>query len=358
LWNEAEFSNVHKLHKTLISAQSKLEDYLYEKYEVKDKWYTARVLFILWINAFYWPTGMNSSIVLHELGHWITASQEWKTNVWYGFEEEGWQSLWDLFIKWLTNPFARRFTNYEWTEWDRATISWAWINTNSYMANLNYRDSIKNWLMDSFTSDTDYLYNKSEGLRYSKRADTLWHDVNMYIDELNDKWINISKEEVIKYQALSFFLSWGTISSVKNIWKFLYNWERGSEPIWLEYDGYKFYLPEFNTWMNWNNFSFEVLQYIKNKNMMYELWVETVVVWEWDNIYTVWFNKIDGKNTWWWTLKTDGVNWSLNMIYEKQINNTSSLLFEWNISDNKFGSWRVDRNYGNNWATLTYTIKF
>ena len=141
------------------------------------------------------------------------------------------------------------------------------------------------------------------------------------------------------YQGLSSILSWWSISSMMDIYKYLEYWKKGGGPIWIEHKWFKFYLPEINTWMNSDNFSLEILQYIRHKEMMYEVWIERAVIWEWNDFYTLWINKILWTHTYWWKVKTDGKNWTASLLYWLKLTENTSISLEWSYSKEESVLW-------------------
>jgi len=362
--------NLQALNKTVQASQEKIEDWLYKKFDVKDWWYLTRLLFLSSITALSVDTWYNMSIVQHEWSHWKTAKLNWAEDVYYwwqsmdGSNKSKWKkTLWQIFLYGMAHPFSIRITYYEWKIKNKAAFNGAWLNMQQFIANENNKQWILNWKNSSLSSNINYLLNKSSWLRYSLfMQNTTGNDITSYISNLREKWINISKKDIIKYQAAAFLLSWWTWNSLNNLWKFIKDWKKDHENINLiEYNGYKFSLPELSTFMNSDNFSLEIMEYISKWNFTYELWFETPVIGKWKNTYTIWINK--QKENWdkySWRLTTNWKATEVQLRYTKKINKNSSLEIYWNKWFWKTNIWsnRPDKNYWEDSFWVNYILRF
>lgn len=347
MWEKANFKNVHKLHKTIIEVQSSVEDYFYEKFDIKDWWFISRLLFWIWITAFYFPGWANSSIVTHELGHWIFSS--WgNPNSDYWIWDKEWLTLWELFLKWVSSPFDIRYFN--WKTSSEESILWSWINFNTEISRHNYEDKIR-WKDTSITKELDYWFNKIYWIRSNVIPSTsTWWDITRYTKKLD-----ISQKELLNYQLVSTLLSWWTLSAIKNWVWFLKDWTLDNNPLSVDFNWTKVYAPEFNVWLNSENFSLETLTYIQKGELIYKLWLDTPIKWKWDNIITMWISKQQGNNYYSGDIKSNWKQNSLNISVEVAVTKDSNIIFDWNITD----KWFLEaRNFGNNTVSATYSIAF
>lgn len=347
MWEKANFKNVHKLHKTIIEVQSSVEDYFYEKFDIKDWWFISRLLFWIWITAFYFPGWANSSIVTHELGHWIFSSSG-NPNSDYWIWDKEWLTLWELFLKWVSSPFDIRYFN--WKTSSEESILWSWINFNTEISRHNYEDKIR-WKDTSITKELDYWFNKIYWIRSNVIPSTsTWWDITRYTKKLD-----ISQKELLNYQLVSTLLSWWTLSAIKNWVWFLKDWTLDNNPLSVDFNWTKVYAPEFNVWLNSENFSLETLTYIQKGELIYKLWLDTPIKWKWDNIITMWISKQQGNNYYSGDIKSNWKQNSLNISVEVAVTKDSNIIFDWNITD----KWFLEaRNFGNNTVSATYSIAF
>jgi len=126
----------------------------------------------------------------------------------------------------------------------------------------------------------------------------------------------------------------------------VYKWERIWEPIGFDFWNFTLYLPEFNTCLNSNNFSAEILQYIRYWNTIYELWIEKAIVWEKEDIYTIWFDKKYWKNHYVWQCKTNWSDYNLSVKYQRELTKDwrLALWVTWNYNE-----WEIWRNRADMW---------
>ncbi len=360
--NEIDLDN---LGKTIMWIQEKIEDFLYTKFNIKD-WYINRLLFLLLVTGLSNELSYNFSIVAHEYSHGKTAKLLWWYNISYGRDNKKGKKLYQLFLHGLLNPFSHQYvTNFNYrNNWDISYIDWAWLNMQEWIAETINKENIINGSQTSLSKDITYLRNKAAPLNYSLFAkDSDKNDISSYIKELNKKWISIKKSSLIKYQALSLLLSWGTINALKNMYNFITTWERENKILNLTtINGYKVSLPELNTFMNSKNFSVEILEYIYNKTLVYELWLEKPIIGKGKLTYTLWINK---KTLTWdlytWKISTNWESSFINLKIRKNLNKKgNSIEIEtrnviWNKKD-----WtnRPDKNFWENSIGISYIIKF
>lgn len=370
LGQEANFENLHAFHNSMIEWQSALEDYLYESFDIQDGGFISRLLFSASLWIIHVPLWLNSSVVMHEFWHGNIINHEW-WEARYGIRkdevnEKNWLSLWDLFIESLKDPLDMwRFAyNEKWNSQETISSSW-WINVNTQIASLNYQSYLKSW-NQSMTQAIDYSFNKMYGSLYSMRTKHTesrkqqW-DIHSYVEELQNRWIDIKESELFKYQALSAMLSWWTISTIHNTWKFLFNWEKDNQAIWYEIWDSKIFLPEFNTWLNQDNVSIEALSYIKNEDTLYSFGFEKPIIWKWENIYSVWINKTIDNDHYSGRISSTWEESILQVSYTKNINKNSSITFSWTkwINRKEFSTGAFDtRSHTSNQFSVNYNLKF
>jgi len=286
-------------------------------------WRVVTGIFVSWIQKAWLTT-------VHEVAHADKAKHYWfNPSLWYWFRENEKLGInvFDLFISQVLNKW-RAFVRYndESNIKEATDISWAGINSNTQLSEIEVESSIynNNWKVD-FMDETSYLLNKTYLLNYIIRAKEEWGDPISVLNWINEQnWTNYELNDLKKYSLLSLF-SWGVLSSLKGWYDFIVDWKYNNELIWFNTPLWKIYLPEFQTYLNSNNISVQISDYITlsnwntikiwfEKNVMWESWNELTIWWKYnitDKLFVIW--ELTVWNTW------ESIDWKVQYSLNEKL---------------------------------------
>ena len=165
---------------------------------------------------------------------------------------------------------------------EEAEISAGGININERLANLSAK---KIQLGEGHIMDgTPYAMNKLLGVVYFLRGgitgtESSRSDSKRYVSFLQEQGFeDVTKDDIIKLQAVSFLLSGGTWSLLRGATRFIWQGKERVEPVGVQVGGAKIMMPELTTWLNGDNVSLGIQTRIKKKKTSFLVGLEKAVL--------------------------------------------------------------------------------